>query len=77
MYLAPLTYLFVSFFITSYVKRSNAAQKANNGKSRRESNVTMAEKAGWEAAQSVQKEIYGGERMVNGTSAAKLANGKA
>ncbi|KAG9254880.1 GNS1/SUR4 family-domain-containing protein [Emericellopsis atlantica] len=67
LYLAPLTYLFMSFFIASYLKRSNAAQKTNkiNGKgsslaSRRLSNeVTLAEKAGWDAAKGVQKEVYG------------------
>jgi hypothetical protein len=71
LYLAPLTYLFVSFFITSYVKRSNAASKLN-GKGhahRRLSNeVTMAEKAGWDAARSVEREIYNGENMVNGSA---------
>lgn len=68
-YLAPLTYLFVSFFISSYVKRSNAANKIN-GKARRLSNVhvAMAEKAGWDAARSVEREVYGGEQMVSGTS---------
>ncbi|GJN68745.1 hypothetical protein PLIIFM63780_001069 [Purpureocillium lilacinum] len=88
LYLAPLTYLFVSFFIASYVKRSNAAQKANGKPNRRESNVTMAEKAGWDAARGVEREVYGGENMVvdgpaNGSASAVAddeppkANGKA
>lgn len=76
LYLAPLTYLFVSFFIASYVKRSNAAQKMNGKADRRESNVTLAEKAGWDAARGVEREVYGGENMVNG-HANGHANGSA
>lgn len=65
LYLAPLTYLFVSFFIASYVKRSNAASRLKGRKAgRRLSNVTLAEKAGWDAARGVEKEVYGGENMV-------------
>lgn len=59
LYLAPLTYLFVSFFIASYVKRAN---KATSG----QDNVALAEKAGWDAARGVEREIYNGEIMVNG-----------
>lgn len=59
LYLAPLTYLFVSFFIASYVKRAN---KATSG----QDNVALAEKAGWDAARGVEREIYNGEAMVNG-----------
>ncbi|KAL6908392.1 fatty acid elongase [Trichoderma evansii] len=67
LYLAPLTYLFVSFFIASYVKRSTAAQKLN-GKTARDmgDEVTLAEKAGWEAARNVEREVYGGEQMLDG-----------
>ncbi|RCI10309.1 hypothetical protein L249_8445, partial [Ophiocordyceps polyrhachis-furcata BCC 54312] len=61
VYLAPLTYLFVSFFIASYVKRSKAGLKP----SRRESNVTMAEKAGWDAARGVGKVVYGSDNGSN------------
>lgn len=56
-YLAPLTYLFVSFFIESYTRRSNAAEKAKNAKP--VDNVAMAEKAGWEAAKKMESEVYG------------------
>ncbi|KAL7798138.1 fatty acid elongase [Trichoderma ceciliae] len=75
LYLAPLTYLFVSFFIASYVKRSSAAQKLN-GKAARGmgDEVTLAEKAGWEAARNVEREVYGGEQMMDGGSS---PNGKA
>ena len=52
LYLAPLTFLFVRFFITSYLRRG--ATK------RRMSNVQRAEKAGWAAARGVEKEVYGG-----------------
>lgn len=52
LYLAPLTYLFVSFFIESYMRRSNADKTKKD-------NVVMAEKAGWEAAKSVNREVYG------------------
>lgn len=64
IYLAPLTYLFISFFIASYMKRSNAANKAI-GKTRRESEVALVEKAGWDAARSVEREVYGGENAVD------------
>lgn len=98
LYLAPLTYLFVKFFITSYLARSNAesARAAAVGKDgvngttetkarkpapapanapaslvatiatteeevrRRLSNVgNLAEKAGWDAAIGLEKEVYG------------------
>ena len=81
VYLAPLTYLFVKFFITSYLKRSSAEQarakkmqgasgsaeeKAAAGKlglppqpDRRLSNVALAERAGWDAAREVEREVYG------------------
>lgn len=74
LYLAPLTYLFVSFFIASYVKRSTAAQKLN-GKTARDmgDEVTMAEKAGWEAARNVEREVYGGEQMLDGHASASAS----
>ena len=63
LYLAPLTYLFVSFFIASYLKRSSklpAAKKSHESIDRRLSNnVNLAEKAGWDAARGVQREVYG------------------
>ncbi len=63
LYLAPLTYLFVKFFITSYLRRSNAesrrVKKAAGERVRRLSNVTLAEKAGWDAAKNLEKEVYG------------------
>jgi hypothetical protein len=69
LYLAPLTYLFVSFFISSYVKRSNAAQKLGKAAARRLSNVTLAEKAGWDAAKNLEREVYGPDGAVrNGGS---------
>ncbi|KAF4977379.1 hypothetical protein FZEAL_6091 [Fusarium zealandicum] len=70
LYLAPLTYLFVSFFIASYVKRSNAAGKVYRKGAAPDvnANVALAEKAGWDAAKGIEKEIYNGENMVNGSS---------
>lgn len=60
IYLAPLTYLFVSFFVASYLKRSQKAQmNAKAGRGRRVSNVQIAEKAGWDAARGIKKEVYG------------------
>jgi hypothetical protein len=71
LYLAPLTYLFVSFFIASYIKRTNADVKRNrvekkvatSGETevgRRLSNAMLnAEKAGWDAARSIEQEVYG------------------
>lgn len=81
LYLAPLTYLFVKFFITSYLRRSGA-ESARKDKTRRESQVSVAEKAGWDAARHIEAEVYGtGEngspkRAVNG-KAAGSPNGKA
>lgn len=60
IYLAPLTYLFMSFFVASYLKRSQkAAINAKAGRGRRVSNVQIAEKAGWDAARGIKKEVYG------------------
>ncbi|KAL2752685.1 hypothetical protein ACRALDRAFT_2140959 [Sodiomyces alcalophilus JCM 7366] len=74
-YLAPLTYLFVMFFIRSYIRRSTAdsSRQVKGKPRRRESNVTLAEKAGWDAARDVNREIYN-----DGTEdgAAEKANGK-
>ncbi|OAA43146.1 GNS1/SUR4 family protein [Metarhizium rileyi] len=72
LYLAPLTYLFVSFFIASYVKRSSANNKITGKTNRRLSNVTLAEKAGWDAARGIEREVYGGEDMVNGHANAHI-----
>jgi hypothetical protein len=58
IYLAPLTYLFVKFFITSYIRRSSAEPRSR-GKARRMSNVVLAEKAGWDAAKDLEREVYG------------------
>ncbi|KAK4139296.1 GNS1/SUR4 family-domain-containing protein [Dichotomopilus funicola] len=65
-YLAPLTYLFVSFFIESYLRRSNAGSRSNKrtpttglDARRLSNNVQLAEKAGWEAARNVEREVYG------------------
>jgi len=73
IYLAPLTYLFVKFFVTSYIRRSSAQTKVQ-GKVRRTSNVVIAEKAGWDAAKDLEREVYGesGEAIVeeNGTTQA-------
>lgn len=68
LYLAPLTYLFVSFFIASYIKRSNVAGKTSQKGHGVNANVALAEKAGWDAAKGIEKEIYNGENMVNGSS---------
>lgn len=71
-YLAPLTYLFVKFFITSYLRRTGAAASSRKGGklSRHESQVTAAEKAGWEAARNLEAEVYGTAEIeqVNGAA---------
>jgi len=86
LYLAPLTYLFVSFFIASYLRRSNAesarAKKLaadDDEKMRRMSNVALAEKAGWDAAKGLQKEVYGqnGDAVFEEDDAAPVSNGRA
>lgn len=82
LYLAPLTYLFVSFFVESYIRRSNAGRagkKAANGRvaARRLSNVQLAEKAGWDAAKSVEREVYGQGNEEAVVSETNNANGKA
>jgi GNS1/SUR4 family len=80
LYLAPLTYLFAKFFVTSYLRRSNAETTKIRGKgARRMSNVTLAEKAGWDAAKATQREVYADpneetveETKVKGQAAGKL-----
>ncbi|KAL1837917.1 hypothetical protein VTJ49DRAFT_3263 [Mycothermus thermophilus] len=87
LYLTPLTYLFVSFFIESYLRRSNAATQAPGKKAigtaarRLSSSVQLAEKAGWEAAGKVEREVYGesSEEAVvveDAVSGGKTANGR-
>lgn len=56
-YLAPLTYLFVAFFIESYIRRSNAA--SSKAKGSKPSDATLVEKATWDAANNVKREVYG------------------
>ncbi|KAK7742116.1 hypothetical protein SLS53_004702 [Cytospora paraplurivora] len=78
LYLAPLTYLFVKFFITSYIKRSGAeAARKGKGKTLHQNHVTVAEKAGWDAAQGLQNEVYGTQEngRVNGGASNSKANG--
>ncbi|KAH7037667.1 GNS1/SUR4 family-domain-containing protein [Microdochium trichocladiopsis] len=62
IYLLPLTYLFVSFFIASYVRRSNRAavqKKADQDvSSRSKSTVEIAERAGRDAARNLEREVY-------------------
>lgn len=74
LYLAPLTYLFVKFFITSYLKRSGA-ESSRKGKTSHESHVAVAEKAGWDAAQGLQQEVYGTPENVNGRVKVAPADG--
>jgi hypothetical protein len=83
-YLAPLTYLFVSFFIESYLRRSNASQSGTRGGAnagvaarRLSNNVQLAEKAGWEAAKNVEREVYGESNEEAVVSETKKANGRA
>ena len=58
VYLAPLTYLFISFFVQSYIKRSAAAEQKK--KDRRYSDLAdTAEQAGWDAAKGIEREVYG------------------
>lgn len=75
LYLAPLTYLFVMFFITSYLRRSNAESK-RKGKGRRESQVAVAEKAGWDAARSIEAEVYGTPDNATNSSIKGSTNGR-
>ncbi|KAI0179951.1 GNS1/SUR4 family-domain-containing protein [Hypoxylon sp. FL1284] len=59
VYLFPLTYLFGSFFVASYVRRSKAEDvRAKSNPDRRRSNVILAEKASWDAAKGIEREIY-------------------
>lgn len=78
LYLAPLTYLFMQFFVQSYLRRSAQAQKASGSKARRESEITLAEKAGWDAAKALEKEVYR-ESAANDVAVedAPAANGRA
>jgi hypothetical protein len=92
LYLAPLTYLFVSFFIASYIRRTSNSSKTKvktKGASRYDDVALNAEKAGWDAAKGVEREVYGdgsdsssGEkstkaRSKNSKSPKSKTNGKA
>lgn len=83
LYLAPLTYLFVKFFITSYLRRAGA-ESTRKDKSNRESQLAHAEKAGWDAARNLEAEVYGtpeavrtNGKAVNGSPNGKVRNGSA
>lgn len=70
-YLAPLTVLFVRFFIRSYIKRvSKAASQHSRG---------VAENAGRDAIKGVERELYrnGGMDGSGLTSSMEASNGKA
>ncbi|KXJ94233.1 GNS1/SUR4 family-domain-containing protein [Microdochium bolleyi] len=60
IYLLPLTYLFVSFFISSYLRRSNRAAnpKKITEAGRRQSTVEIAERASRDAARDLEREVY-------------------
>lgn len=77
VYLAPLTYLFVSFFIESYTRRSHNSQ-TRKAAARRLSNVQLAERAGWDAAKGLEREVYGesNEQAIDSDTETKKANGK-
>lgn len=76
VYLAPLTYLFVSFFVQSYMKRSAAAEQRK--KDRRYSDIAVtAEKAGWDAAKGVEREVYGASNEQAVAEDAAAPNGHA
>jgi hypothetical protein len=55
LYLAPLTFLFVRFFVKSYLRRANKTVGKNAG---------AAEKTGLDAVKGVEKRLNGG--LVNG-----------
>lgn len=83
LYLAPLTYLFVKFFITSYLRRAGA-ESARKDKNNRESQLASAEKAGWDAARGLEAEVYGtpeparlNSNVMNLTPNGKAVNGSA
>lgn len=81
-YIAPLTYLFVSFFIESYLRRSTANQSGRRGANagvaarRLSNNVQLAEKAGWDAAKSVKREVYGESNEEAVATETNKANGR-
>ncbi|KAJ1335612.1 elongation of very long chain fatty acids protein [Microdochium nivale] len=60
VYLLPLTYLFGSFFVSSYLRRSNRASnpKKITETGRRQSTVEIAERAGRDAARNLEREVY-------------------
>ncbi|KAL2886362.1 Elongation of very long chain fatty acids protein 3 [Ceratocystis lukuohia] len=79
-YLAPLTYLFVSFFIASYTRRGRSdARKSGKVQAAEVQliDVQRAEKAGWEAAKSVEKEVYGQDGASSPKRATRSTRSKA
>ncbi|KAK3368128.1 fatty acid elongase-like protein [Podospora didyma] len=83
LYLAPLTYLFGAFFVESYMRRSNASNKAGKTTAARRmsNNVVIAEKAGWDAARGLNREVYGESNeeaiLTDGALKGHKSNGRA
>lgn len=65
IYLTPLTFLFVRFFIKSYIRRTSGAAAAGK-KGGRKASFVAAERAGLDALKGVQREIMRGEMALKG-----------
>ncbi|KAH8878878.1 hypothetical protein GQ53DRAFT_57863 [Thozetella sp. PMI_491] len=86
LYLAPLTYLFASFFVASYIKRSSAEKKNKAVSYKAGASASspellraslLAEKAGWDAAKKVESEVYGqGDDEAAESKASEGSNGR-
>ncbi|KAK6605692.1 gns1 sur4 family protein [Botrytis cinerea] len=61
IYLTPLTFLFVRFFIKSYIKRTTASGK----KAGRKASFVAAEKAGFDALKGVEREMTRGDNALS------------
>ncbi|KAF7877632.1 hypothetical protein EAF04_001303 [Stromatinia cepivora] len=62
VYLTPLTFLFVRFFIKSYIRRTTGGGK----KAGRKASFVAAEKAGFDALKGVERELSRGENALGG-----------
>ncbi|QSZ34766.1 hypothetical protein DSL72_007624 [Monilinia vaccinii-corymbosi] len=60
IYLTPLTFLFVRFFIKSYIRRTSASAK----KGGRKASFVAAERAGLDALKGVEREMSRGENAL-------------
>jgi hypothetical protein len=77
LYLAPLTWLFVRFFIRSYLRRAGTSAKGKTGGGPERSGFAAEEKARVDALKGVEREVEKGTNghAINGHNKSVKMNG--